>query len=85
MGDYLLGEFRHAADGNLGEIQARLLIHVVLRVECGALVAGIRGDDGKSTRQSGVVPGGCGAHRRPDATVISAPALEQEPVIPVVG
>ncbi len=62
-----------------------LLICVIAPVECGAFVARIGGDDGKSARQSRVVPGGRATHRRPDTAVISAAALEQEAVIPVIG
>ena len=62
-----------------------LLIYVIGPVKRGALVAGVGRDHRKSARQPGVVPGGCAAHRRPDTAVISAAALEQEAVIPVVG
>ena len=58
VSDDLFGEFRHAADRNLGKIETGLLIYIIGPVKCGALVAGIGGDDGESARQSRVVPGG---------------------------
>ena len=82
--DHLLSDFRHTANRNLRKIDAGLLICIIASVECGAFVARIRGDDGKSPRQCRVAPGGRATHRRPDAAVISAPALEQEAVIPVI-
>ncbi len=84
MGYNLFGEFRHAVDRDLRKVETGLLIYIIGPVKCDALVASVGGDDGKSARQSRLVPGGCSAHRRPDTAVISAAALEQEAVIPVV-
>ena len=85
MGDNLFGEFRHAVDRNLRKIETGLLIYIIGPVKRGGRVAGFCRVDVLSSRQSGGVPGGSSAQRRPDTAVISAAALEQEAVIPVVG
>src|SRR5262249_9276201 len=85
VGDDLFGEDRNAVHSDLREIDARLLIDVISSIKRCALVSGIRGDHCEAPSDSRAISGGTTAHRGPDTAVISAAALEQETVVPVVG
>ncbi len=80
----LLREHGHAPDRLVGEVEARLLLRHEGRVEDLPAVAGVGGDDGEAAGERGVAlprP----AERRRHRAVQAAPALEEEPPVPLGG
>jgi hypothetical protein len=80
----LLREHGHAPDRLVGEVETRLLIRHEGGVEGLPAVAGVGGDDGEAAGERGIAlprP----AERRRHRAVEAAPALEEEPSVPLGG
>ena len=83
--DDLLRGHCDVADGEMSEVDARLLVDVVAAIEHRvALVAGIGGDHGEPARKTGSITDGSDAYRRADQAVVPAAALKQEAAVPFV-
>ena len=82
--DDLLREHGHAPDRLVGEVEARLLLRHEGRVEDLPAVTGVGGDDGEAAGERGLAPPRP-AERRRHRAVQAAPALEEEPSVPLGG